>query len=93
MTHYTINYTSLEENIKVRQACYDTLDYVGADKFRKLVKLIKVSNKFPLICLGFSFVGVNGYPVEAMITKYSPEKLQAFKDWSEKGPTIVWKDK
>lgn len=73
----TINYTDLPAGRKAAKAIEDVKSYLG-DRFPEIIGLltqaieagkIKTQNQMHL---AMSFVGVQGYPVDALIEKYWP---------------------
>jgi hypothetical protein len=75
--HRIINYTklNLSDEEKQRKACMDTLHYLGQFRFKIMANMIKYKTvNDAAIEFYFSFAGVEGYPVEAMVNRYSQTK-------------------
>ena len=68
MTHYTINYEGRTPIDKHNSAIQDIKDWLGEERFDKLVKAIKADPQysFEQFQLIVSFAGVQGYPVKAL---------------------------
>ena len=63
----TIRYSGED---KQRKACVDTLSYLGPRRYKLLARATRTQthNGFKVL---MAFVGVEGYPVEAMMDRYS----------------------
>lgn len=53
-----------------RDACKDTLDYVGPTKYRILVGAMKGGESPQALCFLMGMAGVSGFPCDAMIERY-----------------------
>jgi hypothetical protein len=75
-----VSYTGIEDQIKKdRTAIIDILQYIGARRFKILVRAAKDPAK-PLqwTNMAMSFSGVSGYPFHAFAKRYMPEKYDAW---------------
>ena len=72
--HYDINYSALPEETKSRKACVDALDYMGPKAYRALSRFMR-TGKYTREQIHFaaSFAGVQGYPIDAMLDRYTKE--------------------
>jgi len=74
---YTINYTDLPAGRKAAKAIEDTKEYLG-DKFAEIIGMFTAAieegelTTRKHVHLAMSFIGVQGYPVDAMIDSYWP---------------------
>lgn len=75
---YTIEFTDVDPKRKAARAIEAAKDYLGEDRFTEVIGLFTGAIKAGEITtrkhvrLGMSFVGIQGYPVEALIEKYWP---------------------
>jgi len=63
----TIRYSGED---KQRKACADTLSYLGPRRYKLLASATRTQTRNGFKVL-MAFVGVEGYPVEAMMDRYS----------------------
>ena len=63
----TIRYSGED---KQRKACADTLSYLGPRRYKLLARATRTETHDAFAFL-MAFVGVEGYPVEAMMGRYS----------------------
>ncbi len=68
MTHYDIDYSNLTPQAKHDKAIADIIDYMGEERYHKVIDLYRQHPPIPLEAfhLQMSFAGVQGYPVVAM---------------------------
>jgi len=66
---YTTNYNEISDS--ERQAVIDCLEWLGADRFKKLVSKMKVHNDATVLYIIIDFFGIKGYPAMAMINRYT----------------------
>lgn len=74
MTHYTISYADLTPNEMHDQAVKDITDYLGNDRYQKLIGRLRTNNQISLDSFGFlvSFIGIQGYPARALYNEVWP---------------------
>lgn len=74
MTHYDIDYSGLTPQAKYEKAIHDIKDYMGEERYNKVVGLYKEIRPISLevFRLQMSFAGVQGYPVVAMYDEIWP---------------------
>lgn len=74
MTHYDIDYSGLDPIAKHEKALQDIVDYMGRDKFDRLVESLRKGEQLTLqhFRLVMSFAGVQGYPVKALYNHIWP---------------------
>lgn len=70
--HYNISYEDRNKPETLRKACSDVLDWFGSKRYRILAQAIK-SGVYGKEQIRFyaSIGGITGYPVTAMIMRYS----------------------
>ncbi len=74
MTHYDVDYSKLTPQAKYNKAIADIKDYMGEERYNKVIGLFKQMQPIPLekFHLQMSFAGVQGYPVVAMYDEIWP---------------------
>lgn len=74
MTHYDVDYSALTPQEKFNKAIADIKDYMGEERYAKVVSLFKLHPPIALevFHLQMSFAGVQGYPVVAMYDEIWP---------------------
>lgn len=70
MGHYTISYTGLDTATANRKACIDTLQYLGAKRFKIFARLLRSNCKLRQAYFYLGFVGVSGFPMLAICKRY-----------------------
>lgn len=67
MTHYTMSYAGLTDEVKSAKALQDIKDYLGEDKFEEVSKIMR-NEMIPyeqFVTAMAIMVGIQGYPVKA----------------------------
>ena len=74
--HTTIDYSKLEEPAKSEKAIADIIEYLGMDRYEKVVKSIQGQPKKDIL-MGLSlFVGIEGFPAQVLADRYCAESAQ-----------------
>ena len=69
MSHYYVKYDTTRPGA-ARKACLDALQYMGRRPYRRIARAIQAHDPEGIVRLAASMVGVEGYPVTAMLERY-----------------------
>lgn len=73
--HYDRSYAGLDGEAKRDKAIADIKDWLGSDEmFGKLVMAVELSNTLEVARFYCEFVGVQGYPAQAMWERYNTQE-------------------
>ena len=76
MTHYDVDYTSLEGDAKRDAALQDIRDYLGDERYQVVCDRLRELPKpmtLDVLSLTLMMTGVQGYPVQALRETIWPE--------------------
>lgn len=67
MTHYTMSYAGLTDEVKSARAIQDIKDYLGEDKFESTTEIMRREMiPYEQFTMAMAFMaGIEGYPVKA----------------------------
>ena len=75
---YTVDFSGVAPEQKAAQAIVAAKDYLGEDRFAEVIRILsesitagEIENRRQ-VRLAMSFVGIRGYPVDAIIEEHWP---------------------
>lgn len=93
MTHYEISYVDMPPVIADEHALKDIQEYLTPKQWDAALELAAEvaagRTEFGAVRMGFTIVGVSGYPFHAFCRKYC---LEAYREWMHAGPNAVMTD-
>lgn len=74
---YTVNYATVPEAIKAREAIADCRTYMG-EKFDLIEQALEASTSHHQALFLIGLAGIRGYPVHALLETYRPDLYTAW---------------
>lgn len=74
-----IRYADFPEAERERRAIIDIIRYIGATRYKLLVRMAKDANtNLQAVNFSMAFCGVSGFPFHAFAKRYMPKKYEAW---------------